>query len=325
MMAAPALPPRFDVAALVAAGVTVVLWASAFVGIRSAGSALAPGALSLGRLAVAFAVLLVVCRLRHERLPSAAQLKALAPTLLPCGILWFGAYNLLLNSGERRLDAGTSSMLVNIGPLLIAILAALFLHEGFPRTLLLGCTVAFAGVAVIALASARHTATTAGVLLCLGAAVAYAGGAVTQKVVLRRLSALQTIFLCALIGVIFFLPFAPQLASETAKAPAGALAWMVYLGAGPTAVGFVTWAYALSRTPVGRLGATTYLVPPLSVLFGWLLLDQTPAAFAYLGGALCLAGVALSRGLTGGRRKSQSASGVQRSGEELDLPFASDA
>jgi drug/metabolite transporter (DMT)-like permease len=324
MTAPPVRPQRFDVAALAAAGVTVVLWASAFVGIRSAGSVLSPGALSLGRLAVAFAVLLVVCRVRREPLPSAAQLKTVAPTLLPCGILWFGAYNLLLNSGERRLDAGTSAMLVNIGPLLIAILAALFLHEGFPRTLLVGCTVAFAGVAVIALASARHTATTAGVLLCLGAAVAYAGGAVTQKVVLRSLSALQTIFLCALIGVIFFLPFAPQLAGEAAKAPAGALAWTVYLGAGPTAVGFVTWAFALSRTPVGRLGATTYLVPPLSVLFGWLLLDQTPAGFAYLGGGLCLAGVALSRGLKVGRRRTGSASDERPGGEGLDLPLAPD-
>lgn len=325
MTAPAAQPPRFDVAALAAAGVTVVLWASAFVGIRSAGSALSPGALSLGRLAVAFTVLLVVCWIRRERLPSAGQLKAVAPTLLPCGILWFGAYNLLLNSGERRLDAGSSAMLVNIGPLLIGILAALFLHERFPRTLLLGCSVAFAGVAVIALASARHTTTTAGVLLCLGAAVAYAGGAVTQKVVLRSLSALQTIFLCASIGVIFFLPFAPQLASEAAKAPAGALAWTVYLGAGPTAVGFVTWAFALSRTPVGRLGATTYLVPPLSVLFGWLLLDQTPAGFAYLGGALCLAGVALSRGVKRGRKGSQSEPAAHRSGEELDLPLGSDA
>jgi drug/metabolite transporter (DMT)-like permease len=49
----------------------------------------------------------------------------------------------MLNSGERRVDAGTAAMLVNVGPVLIAILAGLLLHEGFPRALFAGCAVAF--------------------------------------------------------------------------------------------------------------------------------------------------------------------------------------
>jgi drug/metabolite transporter (DMT)-like permease len=36
-------------------------------------------------------------------------------------------------------------------------------------------------------------------------------------------------------------------------------------------------------------------VPPLVVLMGWLLLDEVPPALAVVGGAVCLAGVALSR------------------------------
>ena len=69
---------------------------------------------------------------------------------------------------------------------------------------------------------------------------------------------------------------------------------MLYLGAFPTAVGFSTWAYALARTSAGRLGATTYLVPPLALLMGWALLGETPPALAVLGGAICLAGVAVA-------------------------------
>jgi drug/metabolite transporter (DMT)-like permease len=70
---------------------------------------------------------------------------------------------------------------------------------------------------------------------------------------------------------------------------------MGYLGAFPTAVAFTTWAYALARTDAGRLGATTYLVPPISVLLGWALLSETPPLAALAGGVLCLIGVALSR------------------------------
>ncbi len=48
--------------------------------------------------------------------------------------------------------------------------------------------------------------------------------------------------------------------------------------------------------PVLReLAATTYLVPPISVLVSWLLLGESPPALAFLGGALALAGVAVVR------------------------------
>src|SRR5437763_668101 len=141
-------------AAAAAALVTVVFWASAFVGIRSAGRVFSPGALSLGRLLVGLVALVAVSLVRREELPSRDTLRAVAGPLLVAGVLWFGAYNLMLNSAERRVDAGTAAMLVNVGPILIAILAGLLLAEGFPRTLFAGLVVASAGVAVIALATA---------------------------------------------------------------------------------------------------------------------------------------------------------------------------
>ena len=63
----------------------------------------------------------------------------------------------------------------------------------------------------------------------------------------------------------------------------------------PTALAFSTWAFALSRMDAGRLGVTTYLVPPLVIGLGWLLLGEVPPVLAVAGGAVCLAGVALSR------------------------------
>lgn len=297
-----------DHAALGAAGITVLLWASAFVGIRSAGRTFSPGALSLGRLAVAVVALAVIGIARGERLPSRTALKEVGLPLLACGLLWFGAYNIALNSGERRVDAGTSAMLVALGPILIAVLAGLLLHEGFPHGLFAGCAIAFAGVVVIGVASSTHTATTTGVLLCLAAAFAYAGGVVAQKVVLRVLTPVQTMFSCAVIGAVVCLPFAGQLFRELG--PAHAEAWVVYLGIGPTALGFALWGFALTRTTAGKLAATTYLVPPISVLLGWLWLGESPAGLTYLGGALALAGVALSRRPSAAGRLRRAAAGT---------------
>jgi hypothetical protein len=70
---------------------------------------------------------------------------------------------------------------------------------------------------------------------------------------------------------------------------------VVYLGLFPTMLGFTTWAYALARTPSGKMGATTYAVPGLVVLMSWLILGQVPRWLTIAGGALCLAGVAVTR------------------------------
>jgi drug/metabolite transporter (DMT)-like permease len=278
--------------ALAAALVTVALWASAFVGIRAAGEDLSPGALSLGRLLVAAAALGAFVASRREPLPPRGDLGR----LLACGLLWLGAYNVLLNAAEQRIDAGTASMLVNIGPVLIALLAGVLLHEGFPRSLVLGCAIALAGVVVIGLATSEQSVDAGwGAALCVAAAAAYAGGVVAQKPLLRHNSALLVTFLACCIGAAACLPFAVQLAGEVGHAPASSLAWTVYLGIVPTAIGFTTWAYALKRTSAGKLGATTYLVPPLAVLMGWAFLGETPPALALAGGALCLAGVSVTR------------------------------
>jgi drug/metabolite transporter (DMT)-like permease len=274
-----------------AAAVTVVLWASAFVAIRHVGHEISPGALSLGRLLVGSVLLGIFVFTRPRRWPAKADWKL----LLVCGLLWFGVYNIALNAAERRLDAGTTAMLVNIGPLLIALLAGVLLHEGFPRQLVLGSIVAFGGVVLIGLSSSSGAAETWGVLLCLAAAAAYAIGVVSQKPLLARLPALEVTWLSCLIGAIACLPFAPALVRETADARVSTIWWVVFLGAFPTAIAFTAWAYALARTTAGRMGATTYLVPPLAIFLGWILLGESPAPLAYAGGVLCLVGVAISR------------------------------
>jgi drug/metabolite transporter (DMT)-like permease len=275
--------------ALAAALVTVSLWASAFVGIRAAGRHMSPGALSLGRVLVATLALGALTLARGEQMPPRRDL----PRIALVGLLWLGAYNVLLNAAERHVDAGTAAMLVNIGPVFIAILAGVVLREGFPRSLFTGCAIAFGGVILIGVATSQHGIDSAGgAVLCIAAAAAYALAVVIQKPLLERTSGLTITFLACAVAAVALLPFAPQLAQTD---HAGALAWTVYLGVFPTAIGFTTWAYALKRTSAGRLGAFTYLVPPIAVLLGWLLLSESPPALALAGGALCLAGVAVTR------------------------------
>src|SRR3954454_6894270 len=96
-----------------------------------------------------------------EPLPARRDLLGIAAF----GALWLCVYSVSVNEAERRVDAGTAAMIVNLGPILIAVGAGLFLREGFPRGLFAGCVVAFSGCIVIALASSRAGSGTLGIAL----------------------------------------------------------------------------------------------------------------------------------------------------------------
>jgi len=292
-----------DRRALAAVSVTVVAWASAFVAIRGAGQYFDPGALALGRLLAGSLVLGAVWLARGEGWPP----RAAWPGIACAGVLWFGVYMVALNWGERHVDAGTAAMIINIGPVVIAVLGGWLLREGFPRRLLAGLAVSFGGAAVVAVSeSGGSGGSLLGVGMCLLAAVSYAIAVVGQKPALRHASALQVTTFGCFAGTVATLPFAAQLVSQAATAPVSATLMVVYLGVVPTALAFTTWAYALNRTTAGKLGVTTYIVPVLVVLMSWAFLGETPRPLAYLGGVLCLVGVAISRRRPRRRRPNTS-------------------
>ena len=82
---------------------------------------------------------------------------------------------------------------------------------------------------------------------------------------------------------------------EWRAAPTSGIAWLLFLGFFPTSIAFTTWAYALARGSAGRLAATAYLVPPITIVMSWLILGEAPSLIAVLGGALCLVGVSIAR------------------------------
>ena len=289
----PAAPPRPSYRVPAAVGVTLVVWASAFVAIRALGESFSPGPMALLRLVAGSLALTVVVLVRGRRpaLPARRGLLLIATY----GLLWFAGYTLVLNTAERHLDAGTAAMLVNVGPLLVAAAAGRFLGEGYPRPLLVGIAVSFTGVTIIALGGAGAHGDLLGILLGLASAVLYAAGVLTQKVTLRTTDALTATWLGCLVGTVALLPFTPVTVDELRHAPATAVAAVVYLGVFPTAGGFALWAYALTRVNAGTLASTTLSVPGLVVLMSWALLGELPSAAGLVGGALCLLGVAVSR------------------------------
>lgn len=286
-------PPSSRAAAGLAVAVTVLLWASAFVVIRWVGPYLSPGPLALIRLVFGTATLSVLFVIRRRRIPTGR------PLLLSIvyGIAWFAGYTVLLNWAEHHLDAGTAAMLVNVAPILIALLAGLFFGEGLPKPLFAGMAVALVGVVLIGLATGGGSGDLLGLLLGLASAALYTAGMLIQKVVLRTADALTVTWTGCAAGLVATLPFLGQAIGEIASAPITATIGAALLGIGPTAIGFSLWAYAQSRMPTGRLAATSLIIPAVALILSALVLRELPPLLAIVGGALCLVGVAVSRGL----------------------------
>ena len=293
--------------AVLALAATILLWGSAFAAIRAALEHFSAAHLSVLRLLVAAAVLWAIAVPRGVRVPAARDLPAIA------GVAFAGmtAYQLLLNSGERTVPAGTASLLVNLSPVFTAIAATLWLGERMTARRWAGVAVACAGASLIAVAGRGGVSLHGGALLVVGAAVAQAAFFVGQKPLLRRYGSLELTTWAMTLGALMTLPFAPGLATAAADAPAEALAAVAFLGVGASAVGFVTWAYASARVEVSVAATTLYAVPVVAFSAGWLWLGERPTALTLAGGTIALAGVALATRSYGERkpkpRRSSSA------------------
>ncbi len=284
--------PSHRLLPLVAVGVTMVFWASAFVAIRYLADDISPGPLSLARITVAALALTAVALTQPRVRPTRREWL----TIGAIGVLWYAVYHIALNAGEHRVDAGTAAMLLQVSPLLIALAAACFLGERFTLPLAAGLVLAFSGVVLISLSDTPGGGPDLwGVVLCLVAAASYVISVILQKPVMRRIPAVQLTWLACVVGAIVQVPFAPALVAEVSAAPVSSSLWLLYLGLFPTALAFTTYGYALTHMSASSLGVTTYLVPPITIVLSWLFLGEAPPALAYVGGALALIGVAVAR------------------------------
>ena len=284
-------PPARPWAVAGATVVVLLLWASAFVVIRQVGHTLSPGPMALLRLTVGSLALVALAWRSRRPLPRGRTLVL----VVAYGVSWFAGYTVVLNTAERHLDAGTSALLVNVAPIIVAVFAGLLLGEGFPRPLMVGIVIAFSGVVLIAAGGTHGHSERLGVVLGLVSAFLYGSAVLMQKVVLRSTDAVSATWIGCVAGTIALSGFAPQTVHEVAHASAGAIAGVVYLGLFPTALAFTLWAYALSHTNAGRLASTTLTVPAIAVLMSWAALSEVPTVLGLLGGILCLTGVAIGR------------------------------
>jgi len=278
---------------------TLLLWASAFAGIR-AGMRLSPdgvpgpdgygpGQVALLRFGTASAVLAVFAILTRMRPPGRRDL----PRIAIAGILGITVYHVALNFGELTVSAGAASLLISAGPVFTALLSVVFLRERLTVLGWLGIAVAFIGVALISLSGGNGLRFTPGALLVLLSAVVTAAYFILAKPALRHYSALEFTSYAIWAGTIPMLVYLPGLVQQFPTAAPSATLAIIYLGVFPAAVAYVLWSYALSHMPASLLSSFLYVSPVLAMLIAWVWIGELPALLTVVGGVVAIVGVVI--------------------------------
>jgi len=241
------------------------------------------------RFITASAALGAFALIRRPKLPRARDL----PILAVHGFLGFTAYHLLLNYGERTVSAASACFLIGAIPIFTALLAGFLLKERLGGRLILGIAVSMAGVALIAMGENGGLGVNYGAVLILLAAFSESLFIVLQKPLLSRYAPTEYVTWTVFAGTVLMAPWSPGLWEAVREAPASATFAAVYMGIGPAAVAYATWAYALQRAPASKVAATQFCMPAVTMLLGWLFLDEWPRLLAVAGGITALVGVAV--------------------------------
>jgi drug/metabolite transporter (DMT)-like permease len=265
-----------DARVLLALGLTIFFWASAFAGIRAGLEYYSPGHVALLRFLVASAALGLYAVVRRMRLPEARDL----PVAVLSGFLAFTVYHLTLNNGEITVSAGSASLLVNTAPIFTALFAAVLLGERIGSLGWTGMGVSFLGAVLISFGEGGGFSLDPGAPLVLLAAVSSAAYFVVSKPYLQKYTALEFTTYAVWAGTILTLVFLPGLPTAVTAAPVETALTTIYLGLFPTAVAYIAYAYALSRLPASRTASFLYLVPAVAFLVAWAWLGEVPPALS---------------------------------------------
>ncbi len=281
---------------------TVTLWSSAFAFTKVALLAFTSPALGFLRCLVASVVLCGLLAVKRVPLPRLRDV----PGLLLSVALGFASYLYVFYNGSETLTSTTGGIIIATAPLITALLATAFFRERLSPVGWCALCLEFGGVLVLMLWNGVFSLNI-GIVWMLAASLSISAYNLVQRLFVRRYTSLELTAWSFVAATVMLLPFAPAAARETARAPLGQIATVVFLGVFPSAVAYLAWARALAvARSTSEVTHFMFLTPFLSLILGYAVISEVPGPETFIGGAVILLGLALFHGA--GRRTGRKAS-----------------
>lgn len=267
--------------------VAIVLWASAFVGIRIGLTGYSPGGLALLRFLVAslFMALIYYGHGIKKPIPWKDRIQ-----LLIAGMAGIGIYNICLNYGELSVSAGIASFIIGLMPVLTVLLSLIFLQEKLSRGVWLGILISVLGLVLLAIGENSEPGMQQGILAILVSALMGAILTIIQKQFASVYHPVAIISWVMWGGTLLLLMFAPALIQEIQTADLQTTLAVVYMGIFPAAIAYLAWGYALKYLSASNASVTLYALPIVSTFLGFILLNEQPSLISLLGSGITLFG-----------------------------------
>ncbi|MCL9685090.1 DMT family transporter [Legionella maioricensis] len=265
----------------------IVLWASAFVGIRIALADYSPGPLALLRFLVASLCMMIIYH--RQGIKKFISWKERIQLLI-AGMLGIGVYNICLNYGEITVSAGIASFVIGLMPVITILLSLIFLQEKLKGAVWVGILISLFGLFLLAIGEGSHDEMKQGILLILVSALMGAILTIIQKKFLKLYHPVTVIAWVMWGGTLLLLIFSPVLLQEIKTAEYQSTVAVIYMGIFPAAVAYVAWSYVLKKLPASKAAITLYALPIVSTLLGFLLLHEQPSLISLVGGGIALSG-----------------------------------
>lgn len=268
-------------------------WASAFAFNRTAVETLPPSLIIPARLTLGAIILIAVMLARGERFPPfSARRQWLFMGLI--GSVGTALPFFLVTTGQQTVDSSLAALYVTTSPLIVISVAHfIFKDERMTTSKALGVIIGFLGVGLLFGPDAISNFDAGSVfaqLLCLGGAIGY--GAST---LLARAAPPIPPFVMAAgfvtIGALTSLPMAIGTDWSTLQPSTASIAAVIALGLIPTAAASILYMGLVQRTDATFVTLTSYAIPVLASIIGWLVFRETQGWLSLIAFALILSGV----------------------------------
>jgi len=204
-------------------------------------------------------------------------------------------YQLAVNYGETLVPAGTASLVANTTPVFAALLAYFLLEEGLGKWKVAGIVTAMVGVAVITVYGAGDglgLGRVEGVVFIMLAAFSWAVYTVVLKPLTEAHSILFITAYTILVGTLMQVPLiSDELLRELGAMSASSWGWLLFLGLVSTALGYVMYVKGLEGLGASVTAFYIYLIPPISLFWGWVILGETLNPAIIVGTVMILMGL----------------------------------